>query len=255
MTSLGFIGCGAITGAMVHGLKASALASWPILLSPRNAEMARYLSMTHPLTEVAVSNQDVADRSDILILAVRPQISEVILRDLRLASDQKVISLIAGLDHMTISGWTGAQSVCRAIPLPFVAQGLGSTPVFPADPTALALFDHLGGAIPVTTLSDFNTFATLSALMGSFFGLAEIVTDWAGRQGLCKTDARRYVSQLFGNLGDVLRDDPQELATLRQHHSTAGGLNEQLFGIFQTNGGVLALDAALDSVMARVTKA
>ena len=41
---VGFVGTGAITEAIVRGMKGSALASWPVVLSPRNAEVARGLA-------------------------------------------------------------------------------------------------------------------------------------------------------------------------------------------------------------------
>lgn len=250
---IGFIGTGTITEAMVRGLKASALRDRPVLLSPRNVETAARLARALPGVEVATSNQDVADRSDCLILAIRPQIAEGVLRELKLGPDHRVISLVAGLDHGTVADWTGAGAVCRAIPLPFIADGRDVTPVFPPDPQALSLFTALGGALPVNDLPEFNTLAALSALMGSFFGIAEIAADWGARQGLPADQARRYIGQLFGNLGDVLRADPQAVEGLREEHSTRGGLNEQAFAEFCERGGKAALSDALDAVLLRVT--
>jgi pyrroline-5-carboxylate reductase len=224
---IGFIGTGTITEAMVRGLNASALRDRPILLSPRNAETAERLARMFPGVEVATSNQEVADRSSCLILAVRPQIAEGGLRALKLGDEHRVISLVAGLDHGAVAAWTGAGAVCRAIPLPFIAEGRDVTPVFPPDPQALALFNALGRALPVVDLSAFNALAALSALMGSFFGIAQIAADWGARQGLPPEQARHYVGQLFGNLGDVLRADPQSMVRLREEHSTRGGLNER----------------------------
>jgi len=93
---LGFIGAGTITAHMVRGLQGSALADWPVVLSPRNVETAAALA-TLPGVTVAASNQAVVEACDIVILAVRPQIAEDVLSDLRIAPDQLVISLIAGL--------------------------------------------------------------------------------------------------------------------------------------------------------------
>lgn len=249
---VGFIGTGTITAAILRGMKASSLQDWPVLVSPRNADVARELADSLPGVAIGADNQDVADRSDLVILAVRPQVAEEVLRGLRLRADQRVISLIAGLDHQTIAGWTGAGAVCRAIPLPFIAQGRDATPVYPPDPQAVAFFAALGQALPVNDLTQFNTFATLSALMASFFGIAELAADWAGRQGMASEPAQRYLGQLFGNLGAVLEADPTAVAQLRVDHATRGGLNEQVFDQFRRLGGEAALNAALDSVMARI---
>lgn len=254
MTRIGFIGTGTITAAMVRGIRASApLRDWPVLLSPRNAELAAHLAGAFAGVTVGQSNQDVADRSDLLILAVRPQIAQEVLTALTLRADHRVISLIAGLDHGQIARWTGAGRVCRAIPLPFVAQGRDATPVFPPDPEALSLFEALGQALPVATQRDFDAFAALSALMASFFGIAEIASDWGARQGLAPDQARAYVGQLFGNLGEVLRQDPLAVERLRAEHATRGGLNEQLFAEFRSLGGEAALQAGLDGILRRVS--
>lgn len=252
---IGFVGTGTITAAIVEGLRSSRLSHVPALLSPRNDETARRLAAKFADVEIASGNQDVADRSDILVLAVRPQVAEEVLGALRLRPDKKVISLIAGLDHRTIAEWTGAATVCRAIPLPFVARGRGVTPVFPPEPVAVALFDALGGALAVEEKAAFDTFAALSALMGSYFGIAEIVSEWARQQGLPDAQARPYVAALFGNLGDIFRDQPMQIEQLRAEHSTRGGLNEQLFEDFGKHGGKDALCLALNTVLERVRKA
>lgn len=252
LSVLGFVGTGTITAAMVDGIRSSRLDRSPVLLSPRNDEVARRLAATYADVVIATDNQDVVDRSDIVILAVRPQQAEAVLKDLRVRTDQKVISLIAGLDHKVIAEWTGATSVCRAIPLPFIAKGRGVTPVFPPEPAAVELFEALGGDLPVPDIAAFNTFAALSALMGSYFGIAEIATYWARQQGLPDEQSRPYVAALFGNLGDILREHPMQLEQLRIDHSTRGGLNEQMFADFQKQGGAEALMAAMDGVLNRI---
>lgn len=252
MTTLGFIGTGAITAAMVRGLKASPLQDWPVLLSPRNAETAAGLAKAFGGVTVAASNQAVVDGADLLVLAVRPQVAEAVLRDLRLRPGQKAISLIAGLDHDRIRDWTGAASVCRAIPMPFVAERRDVTPVYPPDPDALAVFDALGRALPVADRRDFDTLGAVSALMGTYFGFAEIATDWATAQGLPAADSAGYVTQLFENLGRVLHRRTTELHDLRAEHSTRGGLNEQVFADFRDQGGPKILTRALDRVLDRI---
>ena len=47
---LGFIGTGTITAHMVRGLKASGLADWPIVVSPRGALVAAELALLPGVT-------------------------------------------------------------------------------------------------------------------------------------------------------------------------------------------------------------
>lgn len=252
MARLGFIGTGTITAAMVCGLKGSALAQWPVLLSPRGAAIAQDLAATLPGVMIAADNQAVIDGADLVVLAVRPQVAEAVLRPLRIGSDRLVVSLIAGLAIPTIRDWTGAARIARAVPLPFVEHRRDVVPVHPPLPEALDLFNHLGHALPVTDARDFDVFAAASALMGSYFGVLEVAQSWAEAQGLPAANARAYLGTLFANLGTRLAESPESFQALRQDHSTPGGLNEQVFARFAGAGGTQALTAGLDSVLRRL---
>ncbi len=251
MTKLGFIGTGAITAAVLSGLKGSALADWPVLISPRNAALAQDLAATLPGVTVASDNQAVLDGADIVFLAVRPQIAEEVLRPLRFREDQRVVSLVAGLAIATIRDWTGAGQVVRAIPLPFARTRSDATPVHPPEPWAIDLFNALGVALPVHDLADFDVYVALSALMASYFGIVEATADWAVAQGLPQGEARTYMARLFGNLGDTLRASTDSLRDLQIAHATEGGMNEQVHTDFRTAGGMTALTTALDNILAR----
>ena len=237
---------------MVRGLKASPLASWPLLLSPRNADLAAALCASLPGVRVATDNQAVIDAVERVILAVRPQVAEAVLRPLAIAPDKLVISLIAGLPIEAVTSWTGASRVCRAVPLPFVERCRDVIPVFPPEPEALELFNALGRALPVADLAAFEIYSASSALMGTYFGILETAEAWAVAEGLPQADARAYLSGLFGNLGDVLRGSTEPLHGLRVAHSTQGGLNEQVFARFSDAGGGAALAKALGSVLDRL---
>lgn len=252
MQRLGFIGTGAITAHMVRGLKGSDLRDWPVLLSPRYAETAAALAASLPGVTVAADNQAVIDGSDIVVLAVLPQTAEAIITPLRFQPHQRIISLVAGLDIAVLRGWTGLDRVTRAIPMPFVEQRCGVTPILPPDEEAATLFRALGGCIELTTRADFDSYATASALMSSYFGIAEIARDWLVAKGLDPRDAELYFRNLFGSLGDILRQSPQGFTELRTSHATRGGLNEQVFATFIAAGGDAAIRKGLDAVMARL---
>ncbi|WP_426034639.1 pyrroline-5-carboxylate reductase [Cypionkella sp. TWP1-2-1b2] len=248
---LGFIGTGTITAHMVRGLKASALADWPIVLSARNEAVAAALALLPGVT-VAARNQAVVEACDLLILAVRPQVAKAVIGRLVIPPSRPVISLIAGLHIATVADWTGAQDICRAIPLPFVERHQGVTPVFPPQPAAMQIFAALGTALPVDDLAAYDAYAAASALMGSYFGLLETAAGWMVAQGHSAPDAAQYLRGLFGSLGDVLREKPVSFEQLREDHSTKGGLNEMIFYRFVQGGGSDAMQAALTAAFRRV---
>jgi len=214
--------------------------------------LAAELAAGLPGVTVAADNQAVVDGADMVFLAVRPQIAESVLRPLHFRAGQNVVSLIAGVSCQTISDWTGATQVTRAIPLPFVQDRSDVTPIHPPRADVAQVFDALGKALPVTDAKAFDVYSSASALMATYFSLVETVSDWMVAQGLEDADARSYLGALFGNLGDVLRGDLRSLEALRVAHSTAGGLNEQVFHQFTAAGGAAALTDALTSVYHRV---
>lgn len=244
---LGFIGTGNITAAMVEGLGGG------VVLSPRGAEMAARLAARFPDVTVAETNQVVVDQCDMVVLAIRPQVAEAVVRDLRLRAGQKVLSLVAATPVEVIREWVGLDlPVIRAIPLPFVAERRCVTPIIPPDAEVAALFDRLGQSVECRTQEEFDLLAVGSALMGSCFGILEAAEGWLVERGLPRAAATDYMAGLFANLGRVAEGSAKEFAALREEYSTRGGLNEQVFRVFGEEGGVAALRAALDRVLERV---
>lgn len=246
--TLGFIGTGTMAAAMVEGLGGA-----DILLSPRGAEVAAGLARRFPGVRVAPDNQAVIDGSAMVVLSVRPQVAEAVLRPLHFRAGQTVVSLIAATRIASLRDWIGLDlPIIRAIPLPFAADRASVTPLFPPDAEVAALFNRLGTALPCATIAEFDLLAVGSALMGSYFGLLETAQGWLVAQGLDDRAARTYLAGLFANLGKVAQASPSGFATLRAEHSTPGGLNEQIFRDFATGGGTAALSSALDRVLTRV---
>ena len=252
--TFGFIGTGTITEAIITGMMKSPLAHEKIILSPRSQAVARALAERHPNVRVADGNQAVVDAADVLVLAVRPQIAEAVMAPLTIPATTKIISVIAATSHATLAQWTGheAHGIVRAIPLPFVAEREGVTAVFPADPQAERLFNAVGVAAVCKSQEEFDLFAVASALMGTYFGLLERLSQWLTDNGMSGPAARGVLAPLFGSLAKVAQaSETASFHDLRLAHSTRGGLNEQVFSDFEALGGSAALFNALDRVLVR----
>jgi pyrroline-5-carboxylate reductase len=180
---LGFVGCGTIASAMVTGLCSTGSAG-PITLSPRNAKVAAGLASLFANVQIAPTNQAVLDASEVVVLAVRPQIAFGVLSELRFRPDHHVVSLIATLPLERIRSVTRpAGLVTRAVPLPSVALRQGPTAIHPPSQPIKALFDTLGTAIELDDESEFDAFAAATAIMASYFGFASTISDWMTRNG------------------------------------------------------------------------
>lgn len=156
----------------------------PVVVSPRGATIAADLAKRFAHVAVAASNQEVLDQSDIVVLAVRPQVVDQVLGELTFRLDHRVISLVAAVSLEALkAGVAPARSVTRAVPLPFVAHRQGVTAIHPSSPDARGLFDRLGRTVVVNDEQAFHTFSAATALIASHFALADAVARWMTGHG------------------------------------------------------------------------
>ena len=254
---LGFVGTGAITSAIVTGLNTAGLGSDTILVSPRNAETAAALAAKFTSVTVAASNQAVLDGSEVVMLAVRPQVATEVLSELKFRADHHIISLMAITPLNKVAELVApATKVTRAIPIPIVADRCGPTAIYPADPVAAAIFNRLGTAIEATSADQFIAFSTATATMAPYFTFAEEIAAWLTRHGVPAADARRYVATVYQGLGNVAVATPEHsLAALAGEFVTRGGINEQVVAHMKERGAFDALSEALDAVLQRMKAA
>jgi pyrroline-5-carboxylate reductase len=254
---LGFIGTGTITRAIVAGLCRSTDRSLEIWLSPRNAEVAAHLARQFSCVRVAVSNQEVVDGADMLVLAVRPQDAFSALSGLRFNSSQRVVSLIATLSYETLLPVIApAKSLTLAAPLPTVEYGRGPTAIFPPSAEAERLFSAISVPVQVEQQTQFQALFACTAEMASYFKLLQTCAEFLEHRGLAQTDAERYVAALFDALGHTAVESvARSFQELVQDHMTKGGLNEQVYSEL-CHEGVFAVHAkSLTNILARIEAA
>ncbi|MGY5802208.1 pyrroline-5-carboxylate reductase [Rhizobium sp. LEGMi12c] len=254
MKVIGFVGTGAITEAMVEGLLAEPAHSFNIHVSPRNAEIAARLSTKFDKVTVAADNQAVVDQSDIVVLAIRPQIAEDVIRRLRFREGQSIISVVATMERQNLLDWIQADTeLVQAIPLPFVANRRGVTAIYPPNQEIAALFDALGTAVQCASRKEYDLLAAASAMMSTFFGIMEFTNDWLEKNGLDRTKGQAYIAPLFESLAQRANEKTvHSFHSLNKQFATRGGLNEQVLSDFETKGGHTILVSALDRVLARI---
>lgn len=213
------------------------------------------LAAAFPQVLVSDDNQAIVDGCDTVVLAIRPQIAEEVIRPLTFRGGQKVISVVAATGRSALLEWIGADvRLVQAIPLPFVARRKGVTAVFPPDAETAAVFNVLGDAVECETKAEYDLLAAASALMATYFGIMHCTTEWLVEKGLPEGKGRAYLTPLFSGLSEtaVLADKNIDFITLSREFATKGGLNEQVFEDFERNGGSKSLLQALDKVLARI---
>jgi len=252
--TLGFVGTGTITTAIVTGLKADGDDSLAICLSPRNAAMAADLAGRFAGVSLAASNQEVLDECGTVVLAVRPQVAHAVVSELQFRPDHHVISVIAAYPVARVAEMVApAVRVTRAVPLPSTAARRGPTVIYPHDPVAVDLFDRVGTAFEVETELEFDALATATATMATYFAYLDGIASWLTRSGIPDAQARGYLAQVYSGLAKTAVENPERsYEELAADHATRGGINEQVRQHLTSRGVFDAIPEALDAAMRRV---
>ena len=187
--TIGFIGCGTISSAIVTGLCTLLPADRPskIVLSPRNSEKAAALASQFPnIVTVASTNQEVVNLSDVVFLAVIPQIAKKVLSTLTFQKKHTIISVISALsinDLVPLVQPVPSTQICRAIPLPAVAVHKGST-IVTSHPDAERIFNLLGTAVIARNSKEFEVLMCISCMMGPFYKTCGVLSNWFVDNGI-----------------------------------------------------------------------
>ncbi|MGW3350230.1 NAD(P)-binding domain-containing protein [Nonomuraea rubra] len=248
---IGIVGVGEIGRAIVTGLCEGDDKAPELFLSPRGASTAAELSERYESVQVCASNQDVVNRSEVVIIAVRPQDRHEALTGLRVDDGKIVVSLMGGVanDDLRRTLATAAPLV-RAIPLPAIHERRSVTVTCPSHPVVDALFEPLGGVLPVADEAAFNVFSALTATLTSHYWYLATLTSWATGHGMAAEDADRYVRGLFQGVGRSLSDESRPLDRLAAAHETPNGLNHRIRTTWFDQANSDALRAALDALLA-----
>ena len=252
---IGFIGTGKITSSIIYGIFKSKLKNLKISVSPRNSSIANKLSKKFRSVEIRKDNQEVIDRSDIIFLAVTPNVGLKILDKLRFTSNKKIISFISTINLANLKKLTKNKNITRAIPLPPIEIKKGPIVVCPPNKTAKSFFNHLGIVIEVRNEKVCNKFWSTSSLMAPFYELLKTSTDWLVRKGVEKSKATNYITELFLGLSqDAVNKKSSGLKKLVAESQTPRGLNEQALRELQKGKFYSKLNIALNNVHTKLSK-
>ena len=252
---IGFIGTGKITSSIIYGIFKSKLKNLKISISPRNRSIANKLSKKFRSVEIRKDNQEVIDRSDIIFLAITPNVGLKILDKLRFTSSKKIISFISTINLANLKKLTKNKNITRAIPLPPIEIKKGPIVVCPPNKTAKSFFNHLGKVIEVRNEKVCNKFWSTSSLMAPFYEFLKTSTDWLVRKGVEKSKATNYITELFLGLSqDAVNKKSSGLKKLVAESQTPRGLNEQALRELQKGKFYSKLNVALNNIHRKLNK-
>ncbi|WP_261810963.1 pyrroline-5-carboxylate reductase [Levilactobacillus humaensis] len=243
---IGFIGVGGMARAIIGGLlQAQTFAPTEIVVHSHRQESYQPYAQEHGLV-AALSNQKVVQSSDLVVLAVTPNVAPAVLKEIKAdlaGTDKVLISIVAGLSLGDIADLVGESvPTLRTLPNVNVEVGAGMTAVaasaaLTGDDLAAALrvFNTIGDT---TELAE-DQFGVFSALAGSSPAYIDFFIDSLSRagvkHGLTKDQATQIAAQAtLGSAKMVLSSNKIPFELIDQVSSPGGS----------TVAGLLAMEEA-----------
>jgi len=177
-------------------------------------------------------NREALEGADLVILAVKPQVMENVLREIApLSFTGTVISIAAGVTISSVEGILGARTrVVRVMPNTPSLAGEGAAALAPGtnatdEDLALArtIFDGLG----LTVLVDESLMDAVTGLSGSGpaygFIIIEALTDAGVKMGLSRETALKLAAQTMLGAAKLCLEDGRTPSQLKDMVTSPGG--------------------------------
>ena len=263
INKFGLIGGGNMAEALIRGLLAGGVAPAAITVSEPLAERAEFLTTRYNVRSVS-DNREVISRSDVVILAVKPQIwgaihpylAEIVSRDVLF------VSIMAGVSTATIEApFVEKVRVTRVMPNTpaLVLEGASAIcagqHVLPGDlPLTRKIFELIGKAYVL----DEKLLDAVTGLSGSgpayVFTFIEALSDAGVKQGLPRDVALGLAAQTVLGTARLLMESQEHPAVLREKVTSPGGTTIAGLHVLEQRGFRGAVMDAVEAATLRSTE-
>lgn len=244
---LAFIGAGNMARSLIGGLVAD---GWdPACISVSDPDPDQLAAVTGLFgTNSAPDNAAAVENSELVVLAVKPQVMCEVARGLAAkvqARQPLVISIAAGIRTSDLQRWLGGDcALVRCMPnTPALVQS-GATAMFAnsaANDDQKALAENVLRAVGLAVWVDNEAqMDAVTALSGSgpayFFLVIEALQEAAQALGLDDKTARLLALQTAFGAAKMALESRDDAATLRQRVTSPGGTTETALSVLEQGG-------------------
>jgi len=231
--TIGFIGAGNMAEALIRGLvRGGHVPAARIAASAPRRERLDELKAAYGI-DVTSDNREIAKRSGLIVLSIKPQIMDKVLREIgdQVAPGTLVVSIAAGVDTETIEeALAEGVRVIRAMPNTPALVGAGATASSPgkhAGEADLAAAKALFDAVGITVQLDETHLDAVTGLSGSgpayIFLILEALADAGVKVGLSRRNAQRLAAQTVMGSAKLLLDTDEHPGKLKDMVTSPGG--------------------------------
>jgi pyrroline-5-carboxylate reductase len=243
---VGFIGSGNMAAAMARGWRGEFEG---MLFSDGGS--GRALALAEELGGEVAANQEIAERADFVVVAVKPAALDQVAPDLSAA--KRVVSVLAAVSLQRLRDAFATAEVLRVMPNVGVEVGKGVLCVAgeAADEVRAALA-RLGHVVEIPD-RDFDAATAVMGCAPAYLALAvEAIADAGAADGLGAELARELVVETAVGTAELLRG--QRPADLRRAVASPGGSTEAGLEALDEAGGRQAFEAAVRASLERMRR-
>lgn len=237
-TTIGFIGAGNMARSLAGGLLHNGWLADRLQLSDPDARQRAGAKQALGV-ETFADNREVAERAEVLVLAVKPQALKEVAEGLATTVQKKrplVISIAAGIRVHDIERWLGGKlPIVRVMPNTAALIGSGASGLYAnarVTATQRDLAESILRAVGITVwVQDETLIDTVTAISGSgpayFFMVMEVLEKAAIAHGLEPKTARLLTLETAYGAAKMALEGGEEPALLRKRVTSPGGTTEK----------------------------
>ena len=244
---IALVGAGRMGGAMLEGwLKAGLAPSNTIIVDPSPSPAVKALLEGHDVA-YSLSGQPV----DILVLAVKPQVMDDVLRPLakQISDDALVVSVAAGRSAASIAAILGDRPIVRAMPNTPALVKRGIAGLWANDAVspqqrerAETLLAAVGETVWVDTEADIDAVTAVSGSGPAYvFHMVEALAKAGEAAGLPPETAMRLARATIAGAGALIDGSDEDAATLRRNVTSPGGTTAAALDVLMAPDALPAL--------------
>ncbi|MGR9046784.1 MAG: pyrroline-5-carboxylate reductase [Gammaproteobacteria bacterium] len=244
---IGFIGGGNMASSLISGLIASGHSPQQIWVSDINSDTLQNLAAKLNVN-ITDDNDTVVKESDVVVLAVKPQVLREVAQRLSASIRNKpilVVSIAAGITQKSLSNWLGEQvAVVRCMPNTPALVLTGATGLHAnanVNDEQRDLAENILRSVGVCLwLNDESELDVVTAVSGSgpayYFLLMEAMEKAALELGIPERTARLLVQQTALGAAKIALESTESPEQLRKRVTSPGGTTERAIETFVQGG-------------------
>lgn len=250
--TIGFIGGGNMGTALMTGLLGKTKG---LLASDKDPKKLEALQKAGIIA--AKCNREVAEKSDVVVLAVKPNMYPAVIKEIREqdVSEKLFISIAAGVSSKKVQELFGKEvKVLRAMPNTPALVGRGMTVLSGSESDgeeALGIGKEIFSAVGAVSVLPEKLMNAVTAVNGSspayVYMMIEAMADAAVRDGIPRSDAYRIAAESVAGAAEMVLKTGKHPGELKDAVCSPGGTTIAAVEALEENGFRNALIKAMDA--------